>query len=431
MDGEGEEGGPAGAAGPQRSWQGCGDHRWERGPHAGSARCVRGVAVRPRAHRARHRARRGTRAGRGGDRTCRESSSRSSRCDATSTMVARPTGRSSRRSSATPAPSTATSWPSSRSRGYLPDDVIGKEGVEASFESELRGEFGSQRVQRDASGRLVNVIETVREPRPGNQPDAHDRRGDAAARDPGTHLGHGRGRCEPGGRRGDESPDRRDPGHGLAARVRQQQVRDRHQRRGLRRLPDRSGSSAAQPRHQRHLSARVDVQARDRHRGAGGGGDHPGPAVADLWLLPDPRRSRGRVPVRLESPGLRPARHDRRLRCQLGHLLLPDGDRDRDRPAGRVGERPRVRRAVRHPTARRVGGHHREHRVGAAAGPVRRLHGRGRAGRHRAERDRRDAPPDAERLCGGRQRREPHASDDRSRRGRCSGRARSGRTSRR
>ena len=52
-------------------------------------------------------------------------------------------------------------------KGYLRDDVIGKAGVEASFEDELRGDYGSQRVQRDASGRLVKVIETVNEPTPG------------------------------------------------------------------------------------------------------------------------------------------------------------------------------------------------------------------------------------------------------------------------
>jgi penicillin-binding protein 2 len=51
--------------------------------------------------------------------------------------------------------------------GYLRDDVIGKAGIEASFEDELRGSYGTQRVQRDASGRLVRVIETSREPEPG------------------------------------------------------------------------------------------------------------------------------------------------------------------------------------------------------------------------------------------------------------------------
>jgi penicillin-binding protein 2 len=51
--------------------------------------------------------------------------------------------------------------------GYLRDDVIGKSGVEAAFEDVLRGDYGMQRVERDASGRLLKVIETVREPVPG------------------------------------------------------------------------------------------------------------------------------------------------------------------------------------------------------------------------------------------------------------------------
>ena len=51
--------------------------------------------------------------------------------------------------------------------GYLRDDVIGKSGIEASFEDELRGRYGTQLVERDASGRLLEVIETVRDPQPG------------------------------------------------------------------------------------------------------------------------------------------------------------------------------------------------------------------------------------------------------------------------
>jgi penicillin-binding protein 2 len=51
--------------------------------------------------------------------------------------------------------------------GYLPDDVIGRAGIEASFEDHLRGDYGLQLVERDAAGRLGKVIETLREPRPG------------------------------------------------------------------------------------------------------------------------------------------------------------------------------------------------------------------------------------------------------------------------
>jgi penicillin-binding protein 2 len=51
--------------------------------------------------------------------------------------------------------------------GYLPDDPIGRDGIEASFEDELRGTYGAQLVERDASGRLTKVIETLHEPVPG------------------------------------------------------------------------------------------------------------------------------------------------------------------------------------------------------------------------------------------------------------------------
>ncbi len=49
-------------------------------------------------------------------------------------------------------------------RGYLADDDIGKDGVEASFESVLRGTYGSQQVERNAQGRPLKVIGTNREP---------------------------------------------------------------------------------------------------------------------------------------------------------------------------------------------------------------------------------------------------------------------------
>ncbi len=51
--------------------------------------------------------------------------------------------------------------------GYLPDDIIGKQGVEATFERELRGQYGLQQVQRDAAGRVVNVLKTLTDPQAG------------------------------------------------------------------------------------------------------------------------------------------------------------------------------------------------------------------------------------------------------------------------
>ncbi len=52
-------------------------------------------------------------------------------------------------------------------QGYLPDDAIGKDGVEASFESTLRGTYGSQQVERDATGRPVKVVGASTAPIPG------------------------------------------------------------------------------------------------------------------------------------------------------------------------------------------------------------------------------------------------------------------------
>lgn len=53
------------------------------------------------------------------------------------------------------------------SRGYLPDDQIGRDGVEASWEEALRGTYGSELVERDAAGRTVKVLQRLKDPVPG------------------------------------------------------------------------------------------------------------------------------------------------------------------------------------------------------------------------------------------------------------------------
>ena len=55
-----------------------------------------------------------------------------------------------------------------RDDGYLPDDMIGKTGIESVFEDELRGTYGAQLVERDATGRRVQVLSTVDEAVPGS-----------------------------------------------------------------------------------------------------------------------------------------------------------------------------------------------------------------------------------------------------------------------
>ena len=51
---------------------------------------------------------------------------------------------------------------------YLPDDRIGKFGVEASYEEELRGQLGMQEVLVDALGRPVRPPQTIKAPRDGH-----------------------------------------------------------------------------------------------------------------------------------------------------------------------------------------------------------------------------------------------------------------------
>ncbi|MDQ2853581.1 MAG: penicillin-binding protein 2 [Chloroflexota bacterium] len=53
------------------------------------------------------------------------------------------------------------------SQGYRPDDVIGRDGVESTFERELRGTYGSDLLERDASGRAVKVLQRISDPVPG------------------------------------------------------------------------------------------------------------------------------------------------------------------------------------------------------------------------------------------------------------------------
>jgi len=55
-----------------------------------------------------------------------------------------------------------------RARGYLPDDLLGKAGVEAMYETLLRGTYGQENVERDATGRRTQVLEAVRDAEPGS-----------------------------------------------------------------------------------------------------------------------------------------------------------------------------------------------------------------------------------------------------------------------
>jgi penicillin-binding protein 2 len=64
-------------------------------------------------------------------------------------------------------PVSAEELPDLRPVGYLPDDLLGKTGVEAQYETELRGTYGAESVERDATGRRTQVLQTLQEPSPG------------------------------------------------------------------------------------------------------------------------------------------------------------------------------------------------------------------------------------------------------------------------
>jgi penicillin-binding protein 2 len=51
--------------------------------------------------------------------------------------------------------------------GYLRDDIVGRDGVESSFERALRGTYGSELLERDADGRPMKVLERLSDPVPG------------------------------------------------------------------------------------------------------------------------------------------------------------------------------------------------------------------------------------------------------------------------
>ncbi len=57
--------------------------------------------------------------------------------------------------------------PDLRTLGYQPDDLIGKVGIEKEYETALRGVYGAQSVERDATGRRSQVLQTVEHVQPG------------------------------------------------------------------------------------------------------------------------------------------------------------------------------------------------------------------------------------------------------------------------
>ena len=65
-------------------------------------------------------------------------------------------------------PVSADQLPSLRPLGYLPDDLLGKTGLEDQYETQLRGTYGQESVERDATGRKTQVLRTVSDASPGD-----------------------------------------------------------------------------------------------------------------------------------------------------------------------------------------------------------------------------------------------------------------------
>ncbi|MFL5684910.1 MAG: penicillin-binding protein 2 [Chloroflexota bacterium] len=64
-------------------------------------------------------------------------------------------------------PVSAEQLPDLRDKGYQPDDLLGKAGLEAEYETALRGTYGVQTVARDKTGRRTQVLQTVKDAVPG------------------------------------------------------------------------------------------------------------------------------------------------------------------------------------------------------------------------------------------------------------------------
>src|SRR6478752_2329692 len=55
-----------------------------------------------------------------------------------------------------------------KAKGYLPDDLLGKSGIEAEYETQLRGAYGSKTVEKDAAGRKIQDLQTVAQAESGD-----------------------------------------------------------------------------------------------------------------------------------------------------------------------------------------------------------------------------------------------------------------------
>ena len=191
-----------------------------------------------------------------------------------------------------------------RYRGVAQGTRIGASGIEYSYDPYLRGRDGYTKVVINALGNRDDRRETTRvEPKQGSQLRLSlDLDLQAAANSALKRVDRGRRGQRLQGRRlrGDGPAQRRGAGAGLLPELRRQRVRQAALAAQVR-LAELGGQrrAAVQPRDRRHLSDRLDLQARDRHGRAPGGPDH---AVLDDRGLRRVQARRPRVQERPATP---------------------------------------------------------------------------------------------------------------------------------
>ena len=256
-----------------------------------------------------------------------------------------------RSSSATPARSRPSSCRDLATKGYLPDDLIGKAGIEADYETRAaRARTAPQSVERDATGRRTQVLQTRQPGAAGRVADADDRHPGAEGRREGAPLGDEEGRHEARRRDRDEPADRRDPRDGQPADLRQQPVRARASaRKAYSKLLADKDKPLLNHAIQAHYPPGFDLQARDRHRRARATArSPPNTRVRTKGYL----HARRRRSSRSGTTAAGALQHLLRLRPLERHVLLPGGRHARHRPPRLLGQAVRLRRADRHRPAR-------------------------------------------------------------------------------
>ena len=189
-------------------------------------------------------------------------------------------------------------------KGYQLNEPVGKDGLEARYEADLRGTIGYTAAEQDAQGRLITQIGT-RDPVPGNSlqlaidADLQQFVADTLV---DSMPNHGpAGGCDHRRGRRDGPEDRRGVLAGFLPDLRQQHLRGRFAARGrtrsaAERYPDvHPPQQGAQPG-----GARFDLQDRDGDRRPRGGQHHAGNQLLRGLRPRDQGRERRDLPV----PGL-------------------------------------------------------------------------------------------------------------------------------